>query len=171
MSLIRTEKNTLFVSFELLQTPRAWAWVGFGWGPRDNDDDRVTETRVLMEKFYPYIPYGMFIGNTGSDGSKIPAEQEDGFYRLDLSEWSEGVYRLSFHTELNVPSTVGSVLNSNLRDRNVSWMPLERILEQGSHEERAFLHREENGAGFSIRILIWPDRTVSAFGDSAQSAP
>ena len=170
MTLIRVEKNSLYVSATLLGTPCAWAWVGFGWSPTDDNDERVLETRRVMEKFYPYIPYGVFVGNRGSDGSMVPIEQdESGYYRLDLSWWQPGAYRMNFHTEDGVPSPVGSPLRLSLRDKNFSWMPLERIMNGESESDKIFLHKEENNAGYSIRILIWPDRSVSAFGDLARS--
>jgi len=170
MALIQVERNTLCVSVELLQTPRVWAWVGFGWSPTDNDDRRVAETRRMVEEFYPHVPYGMFVGNFDANGAPIPIERgSDGYYRLDLSRWQAGTYRMNFHTDEGVSSSVGSPLAPDLRDKNVSWMPLERIVENGSDEDKIFLHREENGAGYSIRIRIWPDRSVNAFGDIAQS--
>jgi hypothetical protein len=59
--LIKTENNVLKLSKKLLGTEEAWLWVGTSYGPLDNDDTRVKETRELMAKYYPYVPYGMWV--------------------------------------------------------------------------------------------------------------
>ena len=165
--LISTEKNLLKLSTQLLGTDEAWVWVGSAYSPLDNDDTRVRETRELMEKYYAYIPYGMWVGNKEGE-QMIALKNANGFYEIDLSWWPVGSYRMNLHTNVGEESPYGSKLNPEKRDQDCSWAPIDS--EQWSQEEnenlRPFLHKEENGAGSSIRILIRPDRSVEAFGDS-----
>lgn len=167
--LLQTGLNTLKLSKKLLGTEEAWLWVGFGFGPKDNDDERVLKTRELMEKYYPYVPYGMWVGNRRADGSMeaIVDTDSDGYYGIDLSWWPEGAYRLNVHTQAGEASSVGSVLREQ-RDGEVSWAPLDSDIWNDEEKEslRPFLYKEENGAGYSLRILIKPNRTVEAFGDN-----
>jgi hypothetical protein len=90
--MIKTQKDRLFLSTALLGSERAWLWVGFGFGPKDNDDERVLATRRLMERYYPYVPYGMGVGNKKEDGTMaaIADSNGDGYYEVDLSWWPEG---------------------------------------------------------------------------------
>jgi hypothetical protein len=163
---IKTGKNVLKLSDKLLGTEEAWLWVGSAYGPIDNDDARVKETRELMEKYYPYVPYGMWVGN--KEGEKMIAlKNKDGFYEVDLSWWPVGSYRINLHTNVGEESPYGSKLNPEKRDQDCSWAPIDS--KQWGAEDNAslqpFLHTEENGAGTSVRILIRPDRGVEAFGD------
>lgn len=165
--LIETGKNVLKLSEKLLGTKEAWFWVGSAYSPLDNDDTRVKETRELMGKYYPHVPYGMWVGN--KEGEKMVAlKNNDGFYEVDLSWWPVGSYRLNLHTNAGEESPYGSPLHPEKRDQDCSWAKIDS--EEWSEEQKAtlqpFLHREENGAGTSIRILIRPDRSVEAFGDN-----
>lgn len=160
--LIQTEKNQIRFSQELLGTEEAWAWVSGLPGPFDNDDVRVKETRELMEKYYPYIPAGMWVGN--KEGETIVAlKSVDGFYVLDLSWWPVGVYRMNLHTSAGVESPYGSKLHPEKRDQDCSWAAIDS--EKWHDELKSYLHIEENGAGASIRVLIRPDRSIEALGD------
>lgn len=164
--LIRTEKNRIFFSNTLLGTPEAWLWVGTGYGPRDNNDKRVQETRALMETYYPYVPYGMWVGNQKA-GTQVPLTDVDGWYMADVSWWPEGTYRLNLHTLAGVSSPIGSPLKPENRDQECSWAPLDAA-PWGSEEHTSlipYLHTEENGSGMSLRILIRPDRSIEPFGD------
>ncbi len=166
--LIKIEKNCIKFSKKLLDSEEAWLWVGSAYGPLDNDDQRVKDTRELMEKYYPYVPYGMWVGN--KNGEKMIALSDtdrDGYYKADLSWWPVGSYRMNLHTNQGEESPYGSQLHPDKRDQECSWAPIDS--NQWSEEEnahmKAFLHTEENGAGASVRILIRPDRSVEAFGD------
>jgi hypothetical protein len=107
-------------------------------------------------------------GNKEEDGTMTPLRDTDGdgFYEVDLSWWPVGSYRLNLHTAAGEPSPYGSPLNDR-RDQDCSWAPIDsgRWGEGENESIRSFLHKEENGAGFSLRILIRPDRSVEAFGD------
>lgn len=168
--MIKIENNFIKFSKKLLGTKEAWLWVGFGFGPIDNDDERVKETRDLMAKYYSYVPYGMWVGNK-ENGQLVSLKDtdNDGYYKVDLSWWPVGAYRMNLHTNAREESPYGSALNSERRDHDVSWAPIDS--EQWSKEEnesiKPFLHKEENNAGFSIRILIRPNRTIEVFGDNA----
>lgn len=164
---IETGKNVLKLSEKLLGTKEAWLWVGSAYSPLDNDDTRVKETRALMAKYYPHVPYGMWVGN--KEGEKMVAlKNTNGFYEVDLSWWPVGSYRLNLHTNAGEESPYGSKLNPEKRDQDCSWAPIDS--QAWSEEDQAsiehFLHTEENGAGSSLRILIRPDRSVEAFGDT-----
>ena len=160
MSLIKIENQLVKFSEKLLGTPEVWLWVGGAYGPQDNDDQRVKETRELMEKYYPYVPYGMWVGNKAGT-TMAPLTLSDGFYILDTSWWPVGVYRINLHASAGVESPFGSKLHPERRDQDCSWAPLEIFKD----EIQTFLHQEENGAGLSIRFLIRPNRTIEAFGD------
>ena len=165
--LIETDKNVLKLSLKLLGTEEAWLWVGSAYSPLDNDDTRVKETRELMEKYYPYVPYGIWVGN--KKGEKMDAlKNTNGFYVVDLSWWPAGSYRLNLHTKAGEESLYGSKLKPEKRDQDCSWAPIdsEQWIQEENENLRPFLHTEENGAGSSLRILIRPDRSVEAFGDS-----
>lgn len=164
--LIETGKNTLKLSEKLLGTNEAWLWVGSAYSPLDNDDTRVKETRELMEKYYPHVPYGMWVGN--KEGEKmLTLKNNDGFYEVNLSWWPVGAYRLNLHTNTGEESPHGSPLHPEKRDQDCSWAPIDsqEWSEQQKTTLQPFLHREENGAGSSLRILIRPDRSIEAFGD------
>lgn len=160
--LVQTEKNLLKFSKELLGTGEAWLWVSALPSPLDNDDARVRETRELMEKYYSYIPSGMWVGNKEGE-KRVVLKNVDGFYGIDLSWWPVGVYRMNLHTSAGVESSGGSELHPEKRDQDCSWAMIDS--EKWQEELKPYLHQEENGAGVSIRILIRPDRTVEAFGD------
>lgn len=115
-----------------------------------------------MEKYYSHIPSGMWVGNKEEE-QMIPLKVTDGFYVLDVSWWPVGVYRLNLHTSAGESSPFGSPLHPEKRDQDCSWAPLEKADWQA--ELRTYLHPEENGAGFSLRILIRPDRSIEALGD------
>ncbi len=169
MSPIKTEKNTLRFAVEFLKTPEALLWVGHGFDPLDNDDERVRQTRELMARYYSHIPYGMSVGNRASDGTMSPMRDKDadGYYELDVSWWPEGVYRLNYHSLPGIESPVGSRLDPSRRDQDVSW-PLwwKDWDEETRAAARPFMHLEKNGAGSGFRILIRPDRTIEPFGDA-----
>ncbi len=158
--LVELSTNQIKFSKELLGAETAWLWVGSGYSPLDNDDNRVKETRELMEKYYPYVPYGMWVGNKAGNEMK-PLELREEGYTLDLSWWPVGVYRMNLHTGAGIESPFGSKLHPEKRDQECSWSPLETF----QNELKSFLHKEENGAGYSIRFLIRPDRSVEPFGD------
>ena len=161
--LIQTEKNRIRFSQELLGTEEAWLWVSSMSSPLDNDDVRVKETRELMETYYPYIPSGMWVGN--KEGEKLVALQNvEDVYDLDLSWWPVGVYRMNLHTSAGVESPYGSKLHPEKRDQDCSWAAIDS--EKWQEELKPYLHVEENGAGTSIRILIRPDRSIEALGDT-----
>lgn len=160
MPLIEIDKGTLKLSTKLLGTASAWVWVGSGYGPTDNDDERVLATRKLMEKYYPYVPYGMWVGNREGETS-TPLHDTNGYYLLNTTWWPVGVYRFNLHSSQGETSSFGTPLNPEHRDQDCSWAPLERW----QHELAAFLHTEENGGGYSLRILIRPNRTIEPFGD------
>lgn len=166
--LIGTGKNIVRLSDKLLGSEEAWLWVGSAYSPLDNDDTRVKENRELMEKYYPYVPYGMWVGNR-EDEKMTALKNDNGFYNVDLSWWPVGSYRMNLHTNAGEESSYGSKLNPEKRDHDCSWASIDS--EQWSEEDNAsirpFLHKEENGASFSLRILIRPDRSVEAFGDIA----
>lgn len=167
MSPIKIEKNRLFFAKEFLQTDTALLWVGHGFDPLDNNDDRVKETRELMAKHYRHIPYGMSVGNRASDGSMKPAEANgEGYYEFDVSWWPEGVYRLGYHSLQKVVSSVGTPIDPTRRDGGVSWaLGWEEWDEKTRALARPFMHKEKNGAGYCFRILIRPDRVIEPFGD------
>lgn len=159
--LIKLSQNTIRFSQSLLGTNEAWLWVGSAYSPFDNDNTRVEETRALMERYYPHVPYGMWIGNKFKDTMMpLPANEED-YYTLDTSWWPVGVYRINLHTAQGVESPFGSRLHPENRDQNCSWATLENF----QSDLADFLHKEENGAGYSLRVLIRPDRSIEAFGD------
>lgn len=164
---IHVEKDRLYFAKELLETDEALLWVGHGFDPLDNDDTRVKETRELMERHYPHVPYGMSVGNRMPDGAKTPIGlNSDGYYEVDVSWWPEEVYRLNIHTLPGIQSPVGTKLDPARRDWDVSW-PLwwSEWDEEAREKARPFLHKEKNGAGSGFRILIRPERTIEPFGD------
>lgn len=168
MSPIITEKNKLKFAVEFLGTPEALVWVGHGFDPADNDDERVRQTRELMAKYYAHIPYGMSVGNRAEDGVTSPMRDEDGdgYYELDVSWWPEGVYRLNYHSLPGEASAVGTPLNPSRRDWDVSWPQWWKDWDETARAAaRPFMHLEKNGAGSCFRILIRPDRTIEPFGD------
>jgi hypothetical protein len=163
--LIELATNKIRFSKKLLGTEEAWLWVGSAYGPIDNDDERVRATRELMEKYYPYVPYGMWVGNREGD-TMISLKNTNGSYMLDLDWWPVGVYRINLHTAAGIESPFGSKLHPEKRDQDCSWTSLE-----SSHWEselKPFLHQEENGAGYSLRFLIRPDRSIEPLGDQAK---
>ncbi|MDD3498699.1 MAG: hypothetical protein PHH24_04345 [Candidatus Moranbacteria bacterium] len=151
--IITSQKNSLKISKKILDAPEAWLWVGFGFGSKDKDDERIKETRDLMKKYYSYIPYGMGVGNK-RDGGMVAVKDEDydGYFDIDLSWWPEGVYRLNIYSD---------------GDRDIEWGQIfqDRFIEKENENIKEFAHKEENREGFSIRILIKPDRNVEPFGD------
>lgn len=159
--LIQISPNQIQLSASLLGSDEAWVWVGSAYSPLDNDDTRVKETRDLMEKYYPHVPCGMWVGNKEENGMK-PLVSRDGFYALDVSWWPAGVYRINLHSSAGIESPYGSKLRPEKRDQECSWAPLEKF----QSELAKFLHKEENGAGYSLRFLIRPNRTLEAFGDT-----
>ncbi len=165
---IKIEKNRLLFAKTFLGTDAALLWVGHGFDPLDNDDERVKETRELMAKRYSHIPYGMGVGNRAADRNMKPLEDinGDGYYECDVSWWPEGVYRLNYHSLPGAASLAGTSLDLARRDKEVSW-PLgwEAWDEKTRELARPFMHKEKNGAGFCFRILIRPDRTIEPFGD------
>lgn len=160
--LIELATNQIKFSEKLLGTEEAWVWVGSAYSPTDNDDERVKATRALMERYYPHVPYGMWVGNKAGDEMRPLNLGEDGYYTLDTSWWPVGVYRVNLHTAIGAESPYGSKLHPEKRDQDSSWAPLENFQD----ELKPFLHREENGAGYSLRFLIRPDRTIEPLGDS-----
>jgi hypothetical protein len=158
--MIQLSKNTIQFSKQLLGSEEAFVWVGFGFDPKDNDDIRVRETRELMQKYYSHIPYGMGVGNS-QENWKAPVQAKEGAYTFDVSWWPVGVYRLNLHGEKGRPTPFGSELYPENRDQDCSWAKLESYQD----ELRDFLHQEDNGAGYSIRIFIRPDRGIQALGD------
>ncbi len=170
---IRVARDAVWFSDRYLGTDRILVWVGHGFDPLDNKDDRVRETRDLMKRHYPHVPYGLSVGNyrgptpitLDTPVSFEPIEVSDGYFRLDVSWWPAGVYRLNYHGLPGVQTTRGTTLNPN-RDHEVSW-PI--FWEQWDEETRkmaeGYVHQELNGAGKCFRILIRPDRSVEAFGD------
>jgi hypothetical protein len=159
--MIQLSKNTIQFSQKLLGSEEAFVWVGFGFDPKDNNDARVQETRELMQRYCPYVPYGMGVGN-GQKNWQAPMQAQDGMYSLDVSWWPVGVYRLNLHSKKGEETPFGSKLHPENRDQDCSWAKLESYQD----ELKGFLHKEENGAGHSIRFLIRPDRTIEALGDS-----
>lgn len=160
--LIRLSPNQILFSQSLLGTTEAWLWVGSAYSSDDNDDTRVHETRELMSKYYAHVPYGMWVGNKFGTEMKALHCNEDKFYTVDASWWPVGVYRMNLHTAAGVEAPFGSKLNSEKRDQDCSWTTLEKF----QKDLPQYLHKEENGAGYSIRLLIRPDRTIEPFGDT-----
>lgn len=122
----------------------------------------MRETRELMERYYPHVPYGMWVGNQVGDTMNPPLLDTSEWYTLDLSWWPVGVYRVNLHTVAGVESPFGSKLHPNKRDQDYPWSPLKKF----SDELRIFLHQKENRAGYSLRFLIRPDRTIKSLGDT-----
>lgn len=158
--LITISPRQIQFSESLLGTHEAWVWVGSGYSPLDNSDERVKETRALMEKYYAHVPYGMWVGNRIGDTMQ-PLVKQNGLYTLDVAWWPIGVYRINLHTGKGVESPFGSKLHPEKRDQECSWAPLEQF----RTELTPFLHKEENGAGFSLRILVRPDQSIEPLGD------
>src|SRR5689334_12877060 len=113
-----------------LQTLTALVWVAFGFAPTDNDNERVNTTRELMKKYYPYIPYSLNYGNRCKNvplGIEEPLYIEplaakNGYYWLDVRHFQPGVtYRMNYHTVPGEESPVGTKLNPDTRDHDVSW--------------------------------------------------
>lgn len=153
--LIKIEdKNSLKISKRILESKEAWIWVGFGFGPRDNNNERIEETRELMKKYYSYVPYGMKIGNKNEEGETISIkdDDDDGYYKIDLNWWPAGVYRLNIYADKNRETKWGQLFNNDFN-------------KEEKEEIDNFAHKEENGGGYSLRILIKPDRRVEPFGD------
>ncbi len=159
--LIELLRDQIQFSKTMLGTAEAWLWVGSAYSSLDNDDTRVQETRTLMAKYYPHVPYGMWIGNkVGSEMQPLNCHDRS-YYALDTSWWPVGVYRMNLHTAAGIESPSGSRLDPTKRDQDCSWAPLENLKDDLTR----YLHQEENGAGYSIRILIRPDRSIEPFGD------
>ncbi|MEK7607146.1 MAG: hypothetical protein AAB444_03065 [Patescibacteria group bacterium] len=166
---IKIEKNRLLFAKEFLQTDAMGLWVGFGFDPLDNHDERVKRTRELMGKYYAHVPYGMNVGNRAADGSMKPVEDADNddYFEVDVSWWPEGVYRLNYHSLPGVASSVGTAHDIKKRDQDVSWPQWWKDWDKESQKlARPFMHREKNGEGSCFRILIRPDRTIEPFGDA-----
>lgn len=165
---IKVEKNRLLFAKEFLQTDAMGLWVGFGFDPLDDSDERVKKTREIMAKYYSHIPYGMNVGNRASDGSMRHVEDADNddYFEVDVSWWQEGVYRLNYHSLPGVSSSVGTVQNSKNRDQDVSWPRWWKDWSGATRQlARPFMHLEKNAAGSCFRILIRPDRSIEPFGD------
>lgn len=166
---LRVERNAICLSTRYLGTSRCFVWVGWWFGPTDNDTGRVVETRDLMQRHYDYVPYGMFVGNLGSTGRFTEAlinELGDGYYRLRLDGWPEGVYRFNYHGPDHIASPDGTPL-SGRRDANVSWARWwsDDVPFPARSQIRDFVYEEPNGAGHCFRVLIDRDRTVRPFGN------
>lgn len=159
--------NHIHFAVEYLGTPEALAWVGFGFDPLDNNDERVKRTREMMDTFYAHVPYGMSIGNKQADGTMTPMTDAngDGYYELDVSWWPEGAYRIGYHSTPGTASPFGLPLGPN-RDADVSWANFHGWPDALKNLARPYLHHEKNGAGLCFRILIRPDRTIEPFGDA-----
>lgn len=151
--LIITQRNLLKISKKILDAPEVWLWVGFGFGPKDNDSDRIRETRDLMKKYYSYIPYGIGVGNK-NDNKMISVKDidSDGYFDIDLSWWPEGVYRLNIYSNDSKGTEWGQIFQDSFDEEEI-----ENI--------KNFAHKEENGEGYSVRILIRLDRSIEPFGD------
>ncbi|MFZ1655213.1 MAG: hypothetical protein WBO92_00600 [Candidatus Moraniibacteriota bacterium] len=160
--LIELSHDTIRLSRSLLGTEEAWLWVGSAFSSFDNDDTRVKETRALMERYYPHVPYGMWVGNRLNDAMISLSANEDKHYTLNASWWPVGVYRVNLHTARGIESPFGSKLHPENRDQDCSWSTLENF----QSDLADYLHKEENGAGYSLRFLIHPDRSIEPFGDS-----
>lgn len=160
--LIRLSPDQILLAQSLLGTEEAWLWIGSAYSSTDNNDTRVNETRALMNKYYAHVPYGMWVGNkTETEMAPLYCNEEK-FYVVDTSWWPVGVYRMNLHTGAGIESPFGSKLNSEKRDQDCSWAALENFKKELS----PYLHQEENGAGYSLRILIRPDRSIEPFGDT-----
>ena len=161
--------HQLKLAVKYLGTPEALVWVGFGFDPLDNNDERVIATRSMMQKYYPFVPYGMSVGNKRSDGTMTPVTDtdQDGYYDVDVSWWPEGAYRLGYHSLPGISSPAGLPLGPN-RDADVSWANFQDWPEALKNLAQPFLHKEKNGAGLCFRILIRPDRTIEPFGDATR---
>ncbi|NTW15022.1 MAG: hypothetical protein HGA38_01475 [Candidatus Moranbacteria bacterium] len=160
-------RNLIRLAVSYLDSEQAFAWVGHGTGPEDNDDVRVAEDRAHMERYYPDIPFGLNVGNRKSDRSFDPLVDEDGdgFYELHVDWWPEGVYRFNYHGLPGEASSVGSVLLER-RDGEVLWP---RFYESWDEETRKaflpFIYQERNGNGYCYRVLIRADRSIEPFGN------
>lgn len=159
--LIELSRDNIRLSQSFLGTEEAWLWVGSAYSSFDNDNTRVKETRALMERYYPHVPYGMWVGNKPDDTMMPLSVNKDGYYTLDTSWWPIGVYRINLHTAQGIESPFGSKLHPEKRDQDCSWAALENF--QSTLAD--CLHKEENGAGYSLRFLIRPDRSIEPFGD------
>lgn len=106
----------------------------------------------------------MWVGNKTID-TMTPLKNENGSYVVNVDWWPVGVYRINLHTAAGIESPFGSKLHPEKRDQDCSWAPLE--LPQFANELSSFLHKEENGAGHSLRFLIRPDRSLEPLGDQA----
>ncbi len=161
-------RNMVLLSTRYLGTAEAYVWVGWGTGPQDNSDHRVQETRALMKKYYPYVPYGMMVGNydhTDTFNAPLIDDLASGYYGLRLDHWPEGVHRLNYHGPPNKRSPSGFPLTSE-RDGHVSWARwYSETPERVIATVRDFIYREPNGAGLCFRILIDRDRTIKPFGN------
>jgi len=163
--MIILKTNVIAFSRDLLGTETAWLWVGTSYSPLDNDNERVQKTRALMEQYYPYVPYGMWVGNREENRMVPLKDMGDDYYVADISWWPVGAYRMNLHTGKGESSPYGSELHPENRDQDCSWSPLEKP--EWNDALRSFLHTEENGAGCSLRILIRPNRNIEPFGDES----
>jgi hypothetical protein len=159
--LIELSQDTICLSRSLLGTEEAWLWVGSAYSSFDNDNTRIQETRALMERYYPHVPYGMWVGNKFNDTMRPLSANKDKYYTLNASWWPVGAYRINLHTTQGIESPFGSKLHPKNRDQDCSWSTLENF----QSDLADYLHKEENGAGYSLRFLIRPDRSIEPFGD------
>lgn len=166
---IKVERDLIQLSTRYLGTSEAYVWVGLSFGPLDNDDVRVLETRDLMHRYYPYIPYGMMVGNVGSSGWFIMPlidELANGYYLLRVDLWPEGIYRFNYHSRANVVSPSGFPLTGK-RDGHVSWSRWwsDDTPQPVKDKIRDFVYVEPNRAGHCFRVLIDRDRSIKPFGN------
>ncbi|MEF3691992.1 MAG: hypothetical protein V3574_02985 [Candidatus Moraniibacteriota bacterium] len=162
--LIKIQAENLFLlNMEILGLDEVQLWIGPGPdGPPDNDDQRVLrERQEALEK----------LNNQNRRISGIEAvnlkesEKFPGWFEVDTSIWTSGIYRFNIHGKAGVEAPNGTPLRE-IRDGEYSWPSFsDEFLLNLSDEQKRFLYLERNGAGFCLRIEILENRKIMPAGD------
>lgn len=163
---IKVEKNLIGLSTRYLESATAFVWVGWWFGPTDNDNGRVLETRDLMHRYYDYVPHGMSVGNLDGNGrftTPLIDELANGYFALRLVGWPEGIYRFNYHG----PQQRGFAVEGQRRDSEVLWARWwsDDVPFPAKSQIQDFVYEEPNRAGHCFRVLIDRDRSVKPFGN------
>jgi hypothetical protein len=158
-------KNIFLVNKEVLGTDQAQLWIGRADGPADNDDERVARERSEEEKLKNEPnrrPFGIEAWEIEED------ENNQGWYKIDVSSWPAGVYRFNPHSRANVLAPHGTQFRP-IRDGQYSWPNYsDEELAAMSNGQKEFFYLERNNAGFCFRIEITEDREIKSAGDGRE---
>jgi len=158
-------KNIFLINKETLGLDEAQLWIGKADGPADNDDERVARERAEEEKLKGEPNRRPF----GIEAADIKENSEySGWYKVNVSSWPAGIYRLNPHGRANIAAPNGTPLR-NIRDGQYSWPNYsDKELAVMDDSQKDFFYLEKNNAGFCFRLEITADRVIKPAGDGRE---